>query len=248
MLRYECALRLIELELWHGRATAALPEAFSALAAVCRTDASPFAGPLFVLALRACADAADHARATGDAAELYSAVEGAARLSELRVAATVDPFAGRRTPGDRTGGFLVVAGRGEPAPRRVRHAAVGSERPRRGMTYGGRIGRPMRGGGTRRRYLIVRTHARPPRGAAERGRASRSTRAAVERNRRSRSSRPNRGDPADSVAQSDEPLPALPFRLDRARAGRSAAAGAGQVQLVKSGQSCSSAGRPPACT
>ena len=97
-IRFDCALRHIELELWLGEPISALPEAFSVLEVFCGTDASPFAGDLFVLALRACADAAEHARATGDVAELESAVSGAGRLSRLRVAAKVDPFADRRTP------------------------------------------------------------------------------------------------------------------------------------------------------
>jgi DNA-binding CsgD family transcriptional regulator/tetratricopeptide (TPR) repeat protein len=97
-MRFACALVHIELELWLGEPAATLPEAFSALELFCVTDQAPFAGDLFVLALRACADAAEHARSRDDAVELASAVAGSARLSEIRAAAKVDPFGDRRTP------------------------------------------------------------------------------------------------------------------------------------------------------
>ena len=103
---HEFASWHIELALWMGEPTAALPKAFSALKAMRGTDASPFAGELFVLTLRGCADAAEHARATGDAAALQAALAGGARLSELRAAAEVDPFAAGPVPVTATADFL----------------------------------------------------------------------------------------------------------------------------------------------
>jgi len=97
-LSHEIALTRIQLELWRNDPIAVPAEAFSILEQYCRTDAAPFAGEMFVLMLRACADAAERARATGDRALLESAVELGGRLSRLRAALNVDPFADREVP------------------------------------------------------------------------------------------------------------------------------------------------------
>ena len=96
--RHDFALRHLELDLWLGHPTATLPAAFSVLDLLYRTDASRFAGGLLVLAARACADAAEHARAKGGIDDLQAAAEGGERLSSLLVLAKVDPFAAGPVP------------------------------------------------------------------------------------------------------------------------------------------------------
>ncbi len=100
------AVRRIELDLWLGRAGRVLPEAFFVLEQLCRSDASTFGGSLLVLALRACADDAERARATGDTAELRNAVHGGDQLARLLAGAKSDPFAERRVPADAHAFFL----------------------------------------------------------------------------------------------------------------------------------------------
>jgi Protein kinase domain/Bacterial regulatory proteins, luxR family len=90
--RLEPALRHVELLLWCDDPAAAFREASTILQELCATGYSRFAGGLFVLALRACADAADGARASADAAAVNAALQDGDRLSTLLTAAKLDPF------------------------------------------------------------------------------------------------------------------------------------------------------------
>ena len=96
-LGYVVALTRCRLDLWRGEV--AVPAgAVVSLERYCRTDGAPFAGELFVLLLRAGADVAERARASGDHDLLAGAADVAARLADLRAAATVDPLADRVVP------------------------------------------------------------------------------------------------------------------------------------------------------
>lgn len=90
--RLEAALRHVELLLWCGDPAAAFGEASTVLTELCPTDYSRFAGGLFVLALRACADVADRARATADTATLHAALRDGDRVTSLLAGANLDPF------------------------------------------------------------------------------------------------------------------------------------------------------------
>lgn len=85
-LRYEAALRRLELGCWQRVPTQLPVEGLSILEQYCRTDMAPFASEMFVLMLRACADAAARARATNDGDSLESALQLGTRLAELAVA------------------------------------------------------------------------------------------------------------------------------------------------------------------
>jgi DNA-binding CsgD family transcriptional regulator len=88
----------LEYDLWSDDPTSSLPNALAVLEQLVGTDASRLTGPLLVLAARACADAADLARATSDADNLRAALQTADRVSNLRDSAKVDPFADHPAP------------------------------------------------------------------------------------------------------------------------------------------------------
>jgi DNA-binding CsgD family transcriptional regulator len=91
--RLGAALRHVELMLWCDDPAAAFGEASMILEELCPTDYSRLSGALFVLALRACADAAERARAIADDAAQNTARGDGEHLSELLTAANLDPFA-----------------------------------------------------------------------------------------------------------------------------------------------------------
>jgi DNA-binding CsgD family transcriptional regulator/tetratricopeptide (TPR) repeat protein len=94
----EFTLRRVELWLWQGRAADALSDALPMLEALSATEESQLAGGLFVLALRACADLAEQARALGDDEGVASALEQAARLTDLLGRCARHPFGGTGIP------------------------------------------------------------------------------------------------------------------------------------------------------
>jgi DNA-binding CsgD family transcriptional regulator len=91
--RLEAALRHVELMLWCDDPAAAFAEASAILEELSPTGYSRFSGTLFVLALRACADVAERARATADDAAINAARRNGERLRELLAAVNLDPFA-----------------------------------------------------------------------------------------------------------------------------------------------------------
>ena len=97
MRREFCLLR-IDVALWRSAAGAALPDALQTLELIAPTSTSRFAGGLFVLALRACADLAADARAHQDDGALDAAMESADRLAVLVEACVQPPFAGDAPP------------------------------------------------------------------------------------------------------------------------------------------------------
>jgi DNA-binding CsgD family transcriptional regulator len=89
----------IELELWLGLPDVAFGHAHSLLVRLAQANhgtlAGPlitFAGPLLILAQRACADLAEQARVDHDADAVNSAHENADQLVELHHGLTPDPF------------------------------------------------------------------------------------------------------------------------------------------------------------
>jgi DNA-binding CsgD family transcriptional regulator len=90
--RLEAALRDVDLMLWRGEPAAALREASTILKQLYATDYSRFAGGLFVLALRACADAAERGRAAADTAAVTAALQSGDHVTALLAAANLDPF------------------------------------------------------------------------------------------------------------------------------------------------------------
>jgi hypothetical protein len=90
--RHELALLHVNLNLWSGDPSAAFAEAFALLKEVCATNLSRFAGRLFDLALRACADLAEPARALADRSALEAALRDGESLAGVLAAARVDPF------------------------------------------------------------------------------------------------------------------------------------------------------------
>jgi DNA-binding CsgD family transcriptional regulator len=91
--RYQFASFHLEYNVWSDDPTSSLPDALSVLEQLVGTDASRLTGPLFVLAARACADAADLARATRNGDNLQAALQAAARVFDLHDSVKVDPFA-----------------------------------------------------------------------------------------------------------------------------------------------------------
>jgi DNA-binding CsgD family transcriptional regulator/tetratricopeptide (TPR) repeat protein len=92
----------LEYDVWSSNPISSLPDVLAVLEQLVGTDASRLTGPLFVLAARACADAADLARATGDPDNLRAALQTATGVSKLRDSAAVDPFADHPTPATTT--------------------------------------------------------------------------------------------------------------------------------------------------
>jgi DNA-binding CsgD family transcriptional regulator len=89
----------VELHLWSGSPDVAYDHAHALLVQVARANhgtlAGPLltiAGPLLVLALRACADLAEQARAGRDAEALTTAQQRAHQLSDLHHGMQPDPF------------------------------------------------------------------------------------------------------------------------------------------------------------
>jgi ATP/maltotriose-dependent transcriptional regulator MalT len=97
-MSFYCAVPHLETELWLGKPTTLLPHVFSVLETYCASDAAPFAGDLFVLVARACADAAEQARARSARSGVDNALDTGARLGELLAGARRDPFAEGRVP------------------------------------------------------------------------------------------------------------------------------------------------------
>ncbi len=92
----------VELQLWSRSAEIAFDHAYALLVRVAHANRGAlsgplltFVGPLLVLALRACADLAEHGRAGRDAEAVTTATRYAQQLSELHERVTPDPF----TPG-----------------------------------------------------------------------------------------------------------------------------------------------------
>jgi DNA-binding CsgD family transcriptional regulator len=90
----------VELHLWRGSPDVAFDHAHAFLVQVARANQGTldgplltYAGPLLVLALRACADLAEQARADRNAEALTTAQRRAHRLSDLYLAMKPDPFA-----------------------------------------------------------------------------------------------------------------------------------------------------------
>jgi DNA-binding CsgD family transcriptional regulator len=88
----------LELALWPADPDEPLTAALTVLADVADSHVNPFAAGLYTMALRACADLAELARATGDTRRLQAVVSDATRLDKLRAAARIDPFATRLLP------------------------------------------------------------------------------------------------------------------------------------------------------
>jgi DNA-binding CsgD family transcriptional regulator len=88
----------LELALWLADPDEPLTAALTVLADVADSHVNPFAAGLYTMALRACADLAELARATGDTRRLQAVVSDATRLDKLRAAARIDPFATRLLP------------------------------------------------------------------------------------------------------------------------------------------------------
>jgi len=91
------ALRL-ELSLWAGDPDAPVADALTMLADLVDTGLVAFAGELFVMTARACADRTELARARGDTARLLDIQVDSGRLADLHAAAKTDPFASRLLP------------------------------------------------------------------------------------------------------------------------------------------------------
>jgi DNA-binding CsgD family transcriptional regulator len=91
------ALRL-ELSLWAGDPDAPVADALTMLADLVDTGLVAFAGELFVMTARACADCTELARARGDTARLRDIQADSGRLADLHAAAKADPFAPRPLP------------------------------------------------------------------------------------------------------------------------------------------------------
>jgi DNA-binding CsgD family transcriptional regulator len=87
-----------ELSLWAGEPAATLPDMLVMLRDSARTDHAIVAGELFVLAVRACADIAEHARATADDNRLGQLEHDTAMLAGMYQTAKADPFAERPLP------------------------------------------------------------------------------------------------------------------------------------------------------
>jgi DNA-binding CsgD family transcriptional regulator/tetratricopeptide (TPR) repeat protein len=90
--RVENAVRRGELALWMHRPAAAFSHSLALLREASSTDDSALCGSLLVIAARACADAAEHARAAQNRAALQDCDGWASDLMAVHAAMTVDPL------------------------------------------------------------------------------------------------------------------------------------------------------------
>jgi DNA-binding CsgD family transcriptional regulator len=97
-MRTELMMLQAQSALWLADQVSVLTDAMPVLVHIGQTDRVRFGAQLFVLALQACADQAETARAIGDDAQLRSMLQHAERLTELRQSAKADPFAARPAP------------------------------------------------------------------------------------------------------------------------------------------------------
>jgi DNA-binding CsgD family transcriptional regulator len=97
-MRTELMMLRAQSALWLADPESVLTDALPILIHIANTDRVRFAAQLFVLALQACADQAETARAIGDGALLHSTLQRAERLAQVRESATADPFADRPAP------------------------------------------------------------------------------------------------------------------------------------------------------
>ena len=95
--RVDTGLRESELRLWLGEPAAAFDQLHALLVQTAGAAPPSWSGPLLILAIRACADLAEQARADRNADELAAAQTHADQLSALHQQVTEDPF----TPGPR---------------------------------------------------------------------------------------------------------------------------------------------------
>lgn len=96
--RHMVLAQRLELNLWAGDPDAPVADALTMLADLVDTGLIAFAGELFVMTVRACADRTQRARARGDAARLRDIQADSRRLADLHAAAKADPFAPRSLP------------------------------------------------------------------------------------------------------------------------------------------------------
>ena len=96
--RHAVVAQRLELSLWAGEPDPPVADALTMLAELVDTNLVGFAGELFVMTARACADRTDVARARGDTARLRDIQADARRLADLHAAARADPFAPRPLP------------------------------------------------------------------------------------------------------------------------------------------------------
>src|SRR5262249_32396536 len=100
--RYQFASFHLEYDVWSDDPTSSLPDALSVLEQLVGTDASRLTGPLFVLAARASADAADRPGATRNGDTQQAALKAAARVFALHDPEKVAPSAAHPPPAPTT--------------------------------------------------------------------------------------------------------------------------------------------------
>jgi DNA-binding CsgD family transcriptional regulator len=98
----EFALIRGDLLLWLGRPAEAFAAALPALEYAAATEDARLSGSLFVLAMRACADRAVHARANNDNAAVTAALHDANALTDLAARCLRDPFGDGGIPETKT--------------------------------------------------------------------------------------------------------------------------------------------------
>ncbi len=130
-LQYDREIRLLrdDFLLWAGRAEEVLPDALPVLESLAQTEESRMAGGLFVLALRACADRAEAARATGDPDGLQPALRDGRQLGRAAWSdASTRPFTDQPSRCDRERRRRELARRVDTADGRLRSRRLGGLR------------------------------------------------------------------------------------------------------------------------
>jgi DNA-binding CsgD family transcriptional regulator/tetratricopeptide (TPR) repeat protein len=92
-LWYNLALRRLEFDIWRGDPACSLPYAVGVLELNATTNQNGLSSGLFALAMRACAELGEAARAASDATLLATATAQAQHLANLVATTCGDPFA-----------------------------------------------------------------------------------------------------------------------------------------------------------